>query len=245
MLRQASQNPNHPLVYQSTAQKRWLQIFVASQLLAFILPLLALSIGGGKAVSYWINVAASAATLIQVYYLLFHPDVLYSLNTAYVAPQVLSPLEMLGANPEKIPFESKDDFENQEPSAELQSSARQLLPASEDALYAIQEVVEAHMNAKKPFARPRYGIRDLSMETAIPAYRLSQFINQKFNLNFYGYLNQFRIKYCIEKIKAGEHEIKTLEALAQECGFQSRATFVRAFKQVTGLKPSEFISKNS
>jgi AraC-like DNA-binding protein len=105
--------------------------------------------------------------------------------------------------------------------------------------------VESTINSLKPFTRVRYGIGDLSKDTGIPVYRLSQFINQRFNLNFYGYLNQFRIQYCIEKIKAGEHEIKTLEALAQECGFQSRSTFIRAFKQVTGLKPTEFIAQLS
>lgn len=243
MLRNALQNPNHPLIYQIVTQKRWLQILVGSQLLAFILPLLALLIGGGKAVGYWINVAAFIASLIQVYYLVFHPEVLYSLDTAYVAPQILPTRETIETEPDTDPVLSIDLIENPEPEAEPNSSPRQILQVSEEALNAIQQVVEAQMHTMKPFTKPRYGIRDLSADTAIPAYRLSQFINQRFNLNFYGYLNQFRIHYCMEKIKAGEHEIKTLEALAQECGFQSRATFVRAFRQVTGLKPTEYIAK--
>lgn len=242
MLHRALQNPNHPLAYQRVTQTRWLQVLVASQLLAFVLPLFALWVGGGKAVSYWINIAAFIASLIQVYYLVFHPEVLYSLDTAYVTPEKLRTSVY---KPEANLSQSIEIIENQKPDASLQSSPRQILPASEEALNSIQQVLETLMLTTKPYTKPRYSIRDLSADTDIPVYRLSQFINQRFNLNFYGYLNQFRIQYCIEKIKAREHEIKTLEALALECGFQSRATFVRAFKLVSGMTPSEFISSLS
>jgi hypothetical protein len=82
ILLKAMQNPNHPFNYQEKVQKNWLQIFVGSLFLAFITPLLALWLGEGQTVSNWINVAAFAASLIQVYYLIFHPEVLYSLDTA-------------------------------------------------------------------------------------------------------------------------------------------------------------------
>jgi AraC-like DNA-binding protein len=245
MLRRALRNPNHPLVYQDTAQKHWLQILVGSQLLALMLPLLALYFGGGKTVGYWINVAAIAASLIQVYYLIFHPEVLYSLDTAYVAPEILPIKETVITATGESPEASDGISGDQDLISPIQTSVSYALPASEDALDITQQVVEAHMHTKKPYTKTRYGIRDLSAETSIPVYRLSQFINQRYQVNFYGYINQFRIKYFITKIAAGEHEVKTLEALAQECGFQSRATFVRAFKVNTGFTPSQFISQSS
>lgn len=245
MLRRALQNPNHPLVYQHTAQKHWLQILVGSQLLALILPLLALGIGGGKTVSHWINVAAFTASLIQVYYLVFHPEVLYSLDTAYVAPEILPIEETAITATDEIGEASEGISDDEDLNPEIQTLVKYNLPASEESLDAIQQVVEAHMHAMKPFTKPRYGIRDLSTNTDIPVYRLSQFINQRYQVNFYGYINKFRIEYYLDKIAAGEHEAKTLEALSQECGFQSRATFVRAFKLNTGLTPSQFISQLS
>jgi AraC-like DNA-binding protein len=229
MLHKAFQNPRHPLAYQPKPQQQWLQVFIGSQLLAFIVPLFALWIGGGKAVSYWINVAAFVATLIQVYYLVFHPEVLYSLDTAYVTPKVL-------------PVKAQAATETSGTEKILDAISYNL-PFSEEALNFIQQAVESHMHAIKPFTKPRYGISDLSEESAIPVYRLSQFINQRHQVNFNAYVNQFRIEYFLNKITAGEHKIKTLEALSRECGFQSRATFVRAFKLKTGLKPSEFISR--
>ncbi|HQR94042.1 MAG TPA: AraC family transcriptional regulator, partial [Sediminibacterium sp.] len=240
ILLKAMQNPNHPFNYQEKVQKNWLQIFVGSLFLAIITPLLALWLGEGQTLSNWINVAAFAASLIQVYYLVFHPEVLYSLDTAYITPKKL-PLDA-----SSLPlFEVSSDeslaiSEYEDPILTIQSSKR---PASEDTLDQIQQVVEAFMHSMKPFTKPRFSIRDLSENTSIPVYRLSQYINQRYQINFYGYINQFRIEYFLSKIEAKEHDLKTLDALSSECGFQSRATFVRAFKFKTGLTPSEFISR--
>lgn len=242
VLRKALQNPNHPLVYQPKPQKQWLQVFIGSQLFSFIVPLLALLTGGGKMVTYWINVGAFVASLIQVYYLIFHPEVLYSLNTAYVSPKILPKKALAsrqtGVN-EEVLYAISDDHDL---ISEIQTSVPHNLPVSEELLNFIQRKVESHLQAIKPFTKPRYSISDLSEESAIPVYRLSQFINLRYHINFNGYINQFRIEYFLNKIAAGEHKVKTLEGLSRECGFQSRATFVRAFKLKTGTKPSEFIS---
>jgi len=242
ILLKAMHNPNHPFNYQEKVQKQWIQIFVGSLFLAIITPLLALWLGEGQTVSNWINVAAFAASLIQVYYLVFHPEVLYSLDTAYLAPKSL-PLEALSiTETEESSIESIAISENEDPISAFQTSKRYNLPSKEDTFDSIQQVVEAYMHSMKPFTKPRFSISDLSESTSIPVYRLSQYINQRYQINFYGYINQFRIEYFLSKIVAGEHELKTLDALSSECGFQSRATFVRAFKLKTGLTPSEYIS---
>jgi AraC-like DNA-binding protein len=97
------------------------------------------------------------------------------------------------------------------------------------------------MQAKKPFLQPGYKLIDLSNDTGIPIYRISAYVNRRKNLNFFGYLNQFRIDYCLEKFAAKEYKSKTLEALAEECGFHNRTTFIRVFKSVTGMNPTEYI----
>jgi AraC-like DNA-binding protein len=58
-------------------------------------------------------------------------------------------------------------------------------------------------------------------------------------------LNRYRVNLFIEKIEHQENKLKTLEAIATECGFQSRATFVRAFKKEKGITPSEYIKNTA
>ena len=43
-----------------------------------------------------------------------------------------------------------------------------------------------------------------------------------------------------QKVKQPELGNLTFAGIASECGFNSQATFQRAFKHVTGLSPSEF-----
>jgi AraC-like DNA-binding protein len=234
MFRKAMYTPEHPLSFQTPQERRWLQLLVASQVFIFVPPLLAVLIGNEKAFGNWINVAAIGASMIQVYYLFAHPEVLYSLETAYRKPvEVFIP----GPVPEGEMEYYDDDLE-----AEVEAVTHTGYQLTEEMMDKIEEQVQIIMDTQKPFTQIRYGIRNLANDTGIPSYRLSAFINKRCGSNFYGYLNQYRIQYCITKFLAREHQVKTLEALAQECGFQSRSTFIRAFKAVTGKTPSEYIS---
>jgi AraC-like DNA-binding protein len=45
----------------------------------------------------------------------------------------------------------------------------------------------------------------------------------------------------IKKLKSGEQQRQTLLGIAYDCGFNSKATFNRSFKKVTGKTPKEHI----
>ncbi len=70
---------------------------------------------------------------------------------------------------------------------------------------------------------------------------ISKVINQGFALNFNDFVNHYRIESVKEKLKAGEQKIQTLLGIAYDCGFNSKATFNRAFKKSTGLSPKEWM----
>jgi AraC-like DNA-binding protein len=74
---------------------------------------------------------------------------------------------------------------------------------------------------------------------------LSKVINQGFGQNFNDFINQYRIEAVKEKLKAGEQQKQTLLGIAFDCGFNSKATFNRAFKKLTGQSPKEWMEKNT
>ncbi|MEM7085646.1 MAG: AraC family transcriptional regulator [Bacteroidota bacterium] len=74
---------------------------------------------------------------------------------------------------------------------------------------------------------------------------ISQAINNGFAMNFNDFVNKYRIEAVIERLKKGEHNSKTLLGIALECGFNSKATFNRAFKKYTALSPKEYLVKIS
>ena len=61
-----------------------------------------------------------------------------------------------------------------------------------------------------------------------------------FNKNFNEFINHYRVEACKAKILAGETIHLSLLGIAFECGFNSKATFNRTFKKLTGSTPSQF-----
>jgi AraC-like DNA-binding protein len=70
---------------------------------------------------------------------------------------------------------------------------------------------------------------------------ISKAINQGFGLNFNDFINHYRIEAVKEKLQAGEQKTQTLLGIAYDCGFNSKATFNRAFKKATGQSPKEWM----
>ncbi len=107
-----------------------------------------------------------------------------------------------------------------------------------------KEKIETLMLVDKMFKNPELVISDLSNKLGTHSKKVSQVINQGFDLNFNDFVNHHRIKALLQKIEEGEHNIQTLLSLALECGFNSKSTFNRAFKRATSLSPKEYIEKH-
>lgn len=71
---------------------------------------------------------------------------------------------------------------------------------------------------------------------------LSQVINEKLGKNFYNYINELRVEAFIQLASGSDKQHYSLLALAFECGFNSKSTFNKYFKMVTGKTPSEFFA---
>ena len=66
-------------------------------------------------------------------------------------------------------------------------------------------------------------------------------INQRYQTNFNGLLNEYRIKEACRRINDTEHYGHlTIEAIGQSVGFKSNSNFVSNFKKITGLTPSAY-----
>jgi len=96
------------------------------------------------------------------------------------------------------------------------------------------------MEAEKPHLEPELSLADLARKLKIAPTLLSLVINTAFEKNFNDFINEYRVeafKNCI-----GSENLKhlTLLGVALECGFNSKATFNRAFRKHTGQSPSEY-----
>jgi AraC-like DNA-binding protein len=97
------------------------------------------------------------------------------------------------------------------------------------------------MTDEKPFTEPELSLNDLAGRLSISPNQLSQVINEQFGKNFWDYVNQHRIQEVETQFRRGVHRKQTLLAIALDAGFNSKASFNRAFKKFTGQTPSEYL----
>jgi AraC-like DNA-binding protein len=102
------------------------------------------------------------------------------------------------------------------------------------------EKLNSRMASEKPHLDPNLTLPQLANDLGIPSHYLSQIINENFGLNFFDFINQFRVEEVKTKIVDPEFDSYSLLGIAFECGFNSKSAFNRIFKKSTGLTPSEY-----
>lgn len=105
------------------------------------------------------------------------------------------------------------------------------------------EKLDALMNQKQLFKNSNLSLGDLAKEIDLHPNYLSQIINENGGQSFYDYVNTFRVTEFKKLIEKNEHEKFTLLTLAYECGFNSKSSFNRYFKKLTGETPSQYAKK--
>jgi AraC-like DNA-binding protein len=84
-------------------------------------------------------------------------------------------------------------------------------------------------------------ISQLARDLSVPEYRLRRLINRHLGFrNFSSFLNSYRVREACERFSdPGQAQFPIL-TIALELGYGSIGPFNRAFKEITGLTPSEF-----
>lgn len=134
--------------------------------------------------------------------------------------------------------EEAKEIEKQEKTAEAKYKTNKI---STEECKHLTEKLEALMLREKPYTNPELKIADLATMLGRSAHTLSYLFNQHLNRNYYDYINDYRIEEFKRLINEDEYSKYTLSALAELCGFSSRASFFRYFKKATGITPNEYI----
>jgi AraC-like DNA-binding protein len=91
---------------------------------------------------------------------------------------------------------------------------------------------------KKIYTKEDLSLDDVSNMIHISKNHLSQCISEGLHTTFYDLINKYRIEAFIEQINQ-KPELHISE-LYYQCGFRSKATFYKYFKQETGINPNDY-----
>jgi len=94
------------------------------------------------------------------------------------------------------------------------------------------------------FKDPELTLSDLAEVLDVHPNHLSQVINSIEQKSFYDLINERRIQAFLEAVNKPENQQYTFLALAFSCGFNSKASFNRNFKKITGQTPSDYLKSN-
>jgi putative ABC transport system permease protein len=87
---------------------------------------------------------------------------------------------------------------------------------------------------------PDLSVGALAEQLDIPAHELSRIINGGLKKNFSDLINEYRIRDVVAKMLNPAYDHITLLGIAYESGFNSKTTFNRTFKEITGKSPAEY-----
>ncbi|MGY2131776.1 helix-turn-helix domain-containing protein [Hymenobacter sp. HD11105] len=106
---------------------------------------------------------------------------------------------------------------------------------------AVQERIRRALEDEQLYLNPTLTLAELSAHTGLAPRLISFTVNNGFGQSFNDLVNGYRVE-AVKRRLANPADVArlTLLGIAFECGFNSKTTFNRIFKQFTGVAPSDF-----
>ncbi|WP_158642812.1 ABC transporter permease [Mucilaginibacter ginsenosidivorax] len=96
------------------------------------------------------------------------------------------------------------------------------------------------MQTHRYYEDPELSLNTLAVKLAIHPHELSRIINVALKKNFNDFVNEYRVRDVIRKMQDKAYDRLTLLAVAYSSGFNSKTTFNRTFKQITGTSAAVY-----
>lgn len=122
-----------------------------------------------------------------------------------------------------------------------QKEETSLSPEEVDELDKIKANLMDVMHSGKMYLNPDLSLPEMALKLGMRKELLSRAINLGIGKNFYRFVNEFRVEEFTRLVANGKAKRLTHLGLAYEAGFKSKSTFYKAFKEITGITPSEFL----
>lgn len=99
------------------------------------------------------------------------------------------------------------------------------------------------MEEQEVYMNPELTLGELSDIVQTNTHTLSRVINEGYSKSFYDFINEYRVKAFAKLALDDNNSNETFLALALRVGFNSKTTFNRAFKKVSGTTPRAYLKE--
>lgn len=139
-------------------------------------------------------------------------------------------------------FEYQIEEDNIKRDTDYDESKYEKVRLSTDFLNQLDIKVQQVIINEKAFQDPHFKISDLAAKTKVSRYYLAQYFTYMHNMNFREYINSLRIEEILNQIQNRDKEDQiSVNELFFQSAFNSKASFFKSFKNVTGMTPTEYM----
>jgi len=135
-------------------------------------------------------------------------------------------------NPPEKSKESSIDFDSFE---KYQKSS-----ISENDAFELLNQLNKYMETEKPYLSDKLTLPQVADELDVSINHLSQIINEQTDQNFFDFVNAYRVEEVKQRLLNPQNDVYSILGIAYECGFGSKSSFNRIFKNITGQTPSQY-----
>ncbi len=97
------------------------------------------------------------------------------------------------------------------------------------------------MQNEKPYLNNELRLNILAKRLNLSRNQTSQIINEHFNLSFFDFVNQYRVKEAKNLLLQNKGNTIPIDHIAYDVGFNNRASFYKAFKKFTNDTPTNYV----
>lgn len=108
------------------------------------------------------------------------------------------------------------------------------------------ETIKSVMVSQQLFKDDHITLAELAKQADLPAHHVSMVINTEMGMNFYQFVNHYRVEEVKKLLKNADPTMSVLR-IGFRAGFQSKGAFHTIFKKHTGMTPTRFreVSQNA
>ncbi|WP_111640288.1 helix-turn-helix domain-containing protein [Marinimicrobium alkaliphilum] len=113
-------------------------------------------------------------------------------------------------------------------------------PAEEKPLDTIIAKIYQGIESEKLYLNHALNIEQFAGHVGLGPREVSYAINKSFGTNFFEFINYYRVEEAKRLLASKAHQQLTIMDILLEAGFNSKSSFQRFFKRLTGMSPTEF-----
>ncbi|AKD56183.1 helix-turn-helix domain-containing protein [Spirosoma radiotolerans] len=220
-----------------TISFRWFRNFLIALTATFLFSLFMMILDVVFTLTFWQDWWDELAGVFMIYYVGIHGYAQVQPGRRLTFGQTTvtdSSPDGVGVEPERVP-------ESVLQTSELARLVSRTPTALATDLIPWRDTLLAYMENERPYLDPDLSLNDLARRLKTNTSVLSPVINAGTGKNFNDFVNQYRVDAFKRQALDPANGHLSLLGIALDCGFNSKATFNRAFKKLTGQSPREFV----